>query len=75
MKFFPYSTVTKVSHGEGYVATVADKDGAVLFSEFGKTLQDAWRNAFVRVCQIWKPVLSVTAIATLLVTANQSEPI
>ncbi len=73
LSFFPGSIATKASNGEEYVVTVPGDNGKILIAESGKTAQEAWRNVYIRIYQIWSPAVGVSEAAKLLVNANQGE--
>ena len=74
LSFFPDSTLTPQSGGEGFLATVASQDGMILMSEYGKTEKEAWRNVYIRIYKIWQPIAGAGKAAQLLTTASQPEP-
>lgn len=64
--YFPKSTQSPHSTGDGYLVTVESNSGNVLISEFGKTPEDAWRNVYTRIIETIQPFFSQRAVVTLM---------
>jgi hypothetical protein len=64
--FFPKSTISKHSTCDGYLVSVDSESGTVLLYEFGRTRQEAWRNAYTRLFNILKHVIGLRATFALL---------
>lgn len=71
LKFFPNASASRSC--DGYIAAVRDPDGSLLVAEWGDTAKEAWRNAFLRIYMIWKPLLSVTGKTNLLTDADPGD--